>query len=111
MMVGGLLLRRGKFHFADSPPAEVSRVTHIHRQDKRLHNGPNVPWGKATTPIVETLRLMQKQKWAFPDVIEMEHPTPPGSDLMTELGATLRPFRESKRASGGTSRFTGCPTP
>jgi Xylose isomerase-like TIM barrel len=61
------------------------RVTHIHLKDKKLHNGPNVPWGEGDTPIVETLRLMQKEKWAFPGVIEMEHPTPPGSDLMTEL--------------------------
>jgi sugar phosphate isomerase/epimerase len=61
------------------------RVTHIHLKDKKLHNGPNVPWGEGDTPIVETLKLMQKEKWAFPGVIEMEHPTPPGSDLMTEL--------------------------
>jgi sugar phosphate isomerase/epimerase len=61
------------------------RVTHIHLKDKKLHNGPNVPWGEGDTPIVETLRLMQKERWAFPGVIEMEHPTPPGSDLMTEL--------------------------
>ncbi len=61
------------------------RVTHIHLKDRKLHNGPNVPWGEGDTPIRETLQLMQKEKWTFPGVIEMEYPVPPGSDLMTEL--------------------------
>jgi len=61
------------------------RVTHIHLKDKKMHNGPNVPWGTGDTPIKETLKLMQKEKYPFPGVIEMEHPIPQGSDLMTEL--------------------------
>jgi sugar phosphate isomerase/epimerase len=61
------------------------RVTHIHLKDKKLHNGPNVPWGQGDTPVVDTLKLMQKEKWPFPGVIEMEHPIPADSDLMTEL--------------------------
>ncbi len=61
------------------------RVTHIHLKDRKMNNGPNVPWGTGDTPIKETLKLMQKEKYPFPGVIEMEHPIPPGSDLMTEL--------------------------
>ena len=61
------------------------RVTHIHLKDRKMHDGPNVPWGEGETPIKETLKLMQKQKWAFPGVIEMEYPVPQGSDQMTEI--------------------------
>jgi sugar phosphate isomerase/epimerase len=61
------------------------RVTHIHLKDKKMNNGPNVPWGTGDTPITETLKLMQKEKYRFVGVIEMEHAIPQGSDLMTEL--------------------------
>ncbi len=62
-----------------------SRVTHIHLKDKKLNNGPNVPWGMGDTPIKETLRLMQTENYPFVGMIEMEHTIPQGSDLMTEL--------------------------
>jgi hypothetical protein len=62
-----------------------SRVTHIHLKDRKLHNGPNTPWGQGDTPIKETLQLMQKEKYAFPGVIEMEYTVPKGSDLITEI--------------------------
>jgi sugar phosphate isomerase/epimerase len=61
------------------------RVTHIHLKDRKMHNGATVPWGTGDTPIKETLKLMQKEKYRFPGIIEMEHPVPQGSDLMTEL--------------------------
>lgn len=61
------------------------RVTHIHLKDRKTNNGPNVPWGTGDTPIKETLKLMQKEKYRFPGVIEMEYAVPQGSDLMTEL--------------------------
>jgi sugar phosphate isomerase/epimerase len=61
------------------------RVTHIHLKDRKTNNGPNVPWGTGDTPIKETLKLMQKEKYRFPGIIEMEYAVPQGSDLMTEL--------------------------
>jgi sugar phosphate isomerase/epimerase len=61
------------------------RVTHIHLKDRKTNNGPNVPWGAGDTPIKETLKLMQKEKYPFPGIIEMEYAVPQGSDLMTEL--------------------------
>jgi sugar phosphate isomerase/epimerase len=61
------------------------RVTHIHLKDRKMHNGPNTPWGEGDTPIKETLKLMQKEKYHFPGVIEMEYTVPQGSDLMTEI--------------------------
>jgi len=62
------------------------RVTHIHIKDRKLNNGPNVAFGEGDTPIKETLQLMQKEKWTFPGMIEMEYPVPKTSDLMTEIG-------------------------
>jgi sugar phosphate isomerase/epimerase len=61
------------------------RVTHIHLKDRKMNNGPAVPWGTGDTPITETLKLMQKERYGFVGVIEMEHAIPQGSDLMTEL--------------------------
>jgi len=61
------------------------RVTHIHLKDRKMHDGPNVPWGMGDTPIKETLQLMQKEKYRFPGVIEFEYPVPQGSDMMTEI--------------------------
>ena len=62
-----------------------SRITHIHLKDRKMHNGPNTPWGEGETPIIETLKLMQKEKYPFAGVIEMEYQVPQTSDLMTEL--------------------------
>jgi hypothetical protein len=61
------------------------RVTHIHIKDRKMHDGPNVPFGEGETPIKETLQLMQKEKWKFPGIIEMEYKVPEGSDQMTEI--------------------------
>jgi sugar phosphate isomerase/epimerase len=61
------------------------RVTHIHIKDKKMNNGPNVPFGQGDTPIVETLKLMQKEKYPFLGIIEMEYTVPPDSTLMAEI--------------------------
>ena len=61
------------------------RVTHIHVKDRKLNNGPNTVWGQGDTPIKETLKLMQKEKWSFPGIVEFEYTVPEGSDQMTEI--------------------------
>jgi sugar phosphate isomerase/epimerase len=61
------------------------RITHIHLKDRKLNNGPNTPWCMGDTPVKETLKLMQKDKYRFPGVIEMEYTVPAGSDPMTEM--------------------------
>src|SRR5260370_41719084 len=66
------------------------RVTHIHLKDKKMNDGPNVPWGTGDTPITETLKLMQKEKYQFAGVIEMEYPVRQGSDLITELAKCVQ---------------------
>jgi sugar phosphate isomerase/epimerase len=62
-----------------------ARVTHIHVKDRKMHNGPTVPFGEGDVPIREVLQLMQKEKWTFQAAIEFEYPIPDGSNRMTEI--------------------------
>jgi sugar phosphate isomerase/epimerase len=61
------------------------RITHIHVKDRKMHNGPNVPFGQGDTPIQEVLQLMRKEKWKFQATIEFEYPIPQGSTRMAEI--------------------------
>jgi len=62
-----------------------ARITHVHVKDRKLNNGPNVPFGQGDTPIKETLQLMRDNKWPFQAIVEFEYPVPADSDLNTEL--------------------------
>ena len=66
------------------------RITNIHLKDRKVENGPNVPWGEGDTPIKETLQLMQREKYAFPAMIELEYRIPAGSTVMDELARCVR---------------------
>ena len=61
------------------------RITHVHVKDRRLNDGPNVPFGQGDTPITQALRLIRDRKWPIDAVIEFEYDVPAGSDRMTEL--------------------------
>ena len=61
------------------------RITHIHVKDRKMHNGPAVPFGEGDVPIREVLQLMAKEKWTFQATIEFEYPIPEGSNRMTEI--------------------------
>jgi sugar phosphate isomerase/epimerase len=63
----------------------ADRITHVHLKDRKLNNGPNVPWGQGDTPIKEVLQLMQKEHYPFQGTIEFEYPVPPGSDVLDEI--------------------------
>jgi sugar phosphate isomerase/epimerase len=65
------------------------RISHIHVKDRKLNNGPNVPFGQGDTPIKEVLQLMRDNKWKFLAAIEFEYPVPEGSDRMAELAKTV----------------------
>jgi len=61
------------------------RITHVHVKDRKLNNGPNVPFGQGDTPVKEVLQLMKKEKYPFQGTIEFEYPVPAGSDVLTEI--------------------------
>jgi sugar phosphate isomerase/epimerase len=69
--------------------AHHDRITHIHIKDRKLNNGPNMPFGQGDTPIAEVLRLIRDKRWNIQATIEFEYPVPPGSDRMTELKKTV----------------------
>lgn len=71
------------------------RITHIHLKDRKKDNGPNAVWGQGDTPIVEVLRLMQKEKWNFQATIEYEYPVPEGSDVLAEIGKCVEFCRKA----------------
>ncbi len=63
----------------------ADRITHVHVKDRKMNNGPNVPFGQGDTPIKEVLRLMKKEKYKFQATIEFEYPVPEGSDTLKEI--------------------------
>ena len=62
-----------------------SRITHIHIKDRKMNNGPNVPFGQGDTPIMEVLQLIRDNKWNIQATIEFEYPVPEGSTRMAEI--------------------------
>jgi hypothetical protein len=66
-----------------------ARITHIHVKDRKLKDGPNVPFGQGDTPIVEALRLIRDNKWNIQATIEFEYPVPDGSDRMNEIAKCI----------------------
>jgi sugar phosphate isomerase/epimerase len=71
------------------------RITHVHIKDRKLQNGPNVPFGEGDTPIVDTLRLIRDNKWNIQATIEFEYPVPSGSDRMTEIAKCVQYCRNA----------------
>lgn len=71
-----------------------TRVTHVHLKDRKINNGPNMPWGEGGTPLKEILQLMKKEKYTFQATIEMEHPVPLGSTVMAELAKCIQYCRD-----------------
>ncbi len=61
------------------------RITHIHVKDRRVKNGPNVPFGSGDVPITEVLQLIRDNNWNIQATIEFEYEVPAGSDRMTEI--------------------------
>lgn len=74
---------------ADFISQNHERITHLHIKDRKLNDGPNVPFGEGDTPIREILQMMRDNKWTFQATIEFEYPVPEGSTRMAEIARAL----------------------
>ena len=72
-----------------------ARITHVHVKDRKMKEGPNVPFGQGDTPIAEALRLIRDNKWPIQATVEFEYPVPEGSDRMNELAKTVAFCRQA----------------
>lgn len=71
------------------------RITNLHLKDRKVDQGPNMPWGEGDTDIAGILRMVQKETWDITGTIELEYSVPEGSDVMTELGKCVRYCKEA----------------
>jgi len=71
------------------------RVTHVHIKDRKMHDGPNTPFGEGDTPIVEVLRLLRDNKWNIQATIEFEYKVPTNSDRMKEIARSIKYCRDA----------------
>ncbi len=60
------------------------RILSLHLKDRKVNNGPNMPFGQGDTPVALVLQLLKREKWDIPADIELEYPIPQGSDSVTE---------------------------
>ena len=69
-----------------------ARITNTHLKDKKKaeRGGTNGPWGTGDTPIKEVLKLVQKNKYTFPNNIEFEY----DGDPVTEVTKCLQLCKE-----------------
>jgi sugar phosphate isomerase/epimerase len=69
-----------------------ARITNLHLKDKKkaTRGGTNGPWGTGDTPIKEVLKLVQKNKYKFPNNIEFEYE----GDPVTEVAKCLQLCKE-----------------
>jgi sugar phosphate isomerase/epimerase len=72
-----------------------ARITHVHVKDRKMHEGPNTPFGEGDTPIVEALRLIRDNKWPIQATIEFEYKVPEGSTQMAEIARALKYCRDA----------------
>lgn len=71
------------------------RITHVHIKDRKMHDGPNTPFGQGETPIVEVLRLLRDNQWNIQATIEFEYKVPADSTRMAEIARAIKYCRDA----------------
>lgn len=61
------------------------RILSLHLKDRKVNNGPNMPFGEGDTPVALVLQHMKRNKMTFPADIELEYRIPQGSDAVKEV--------------------------
>lgn len=65
--------------------AAENRILSLHIKDRKVNNGPNMPFGEGDTPLALVLLLMKRNGYTFPADIELEYNVPEGSDAVAEV--------------------------
>lgn len=65
--------------------AKEGRILSLHIKDRKINNGPNMPFGEGDTPLGLILQLMKRNQYTFPADIELEYQVPEGSDAVAEV--------------------------
>jgi len=65
--------------------ADEGRILSLHLKDRKVNNGPNMPFGQGDTPLGLILHLMKRKKHTFPADIELEYRIPEGSNAVAEV--------------------------
>lgn len=71
------------------------RILSLHLKDRKVNNGPNMPFGQGDTPVALILQLMKRKKWTFPADIELEYRVPEDSDAVAEVTKCVQFCKES----------------
>lgn len=61
------------------------RILSLHIKDRKVNNGPNMPFGQGDTPVALVLQLMKRKNYTFPADIELEYNVPNDSNAVTEV--------------------------
>ena len=61
------------------------RILSLHLKDRKVNNGPNMPFGEGDTPVALALQYLKRNKLTFPADIELEYKIPEGSDAVQEV--------------------------
>jgi sugar phosphate isomerase/epimerase len=73
----------------------ADRILSIHLKDRKVNNGPNMPFGEGDTPVALVLQYMKKNRLPFPADIELEYPVPADSDAVREVARCVEFCRQS----------------
>ncbi|MBN2291814.1 MAG: sugar phosphate isomerase/epimerase [Pirellulales bacterium] len=66
------------------------RILSLHLRDRKINNGPTVPFGMGDTPIAIVLQYLKKNKLSFHADIETGYESPAGSDAVKEVAKSVQ---------------------
>ena len=71
------------------------RILSLHLKDRKVNNGPNMPFGQGDTPVSIALQYVKQNGLTFPADIELEYPIPEDSDAVKEVATCVNFCKEA----------------
>jgi hypothetical protein len=66
------------------------RILSLHLKDRKVNNGPNMPFGQGDTPVALVLQYLKRNNLTFPADIELEYKVPDDSDAVQEVAKCVQ---------------------